>query len=430
METTHTTPRAALLLAALALACNCGKGSTQKQMHPVDETPDGSVDKPDAAEPDGGAPDGGNLWEGSIEFGTPGPWPTAPVTLYGSAQGIQESNIVDVGTDEAQNLWAATHEAIYVMRPGESRFGRYTAADGLSLANAFSPGITALTGGAPNEAFVGYQGSEVIDPQHDADRFRGKLDRVQLQPDGTLKVTFYNVHNNDALGFDENGEVIRLPDGSPDPQYTDWSYNENRTVLRFLYDHVFHRGSLYVGYNHSVGRIDAGRPDPLYGFDYADHVHPDVTNSEGTKRMGDWNALGLDPFPRTTKDGELRDGMLWMGGRWTAGARHWTPGLWEWTSYRENPFRYAFTSPPVFPVAEGDDVYLVGIAALGDGTVYFASGPIWGFSSPRGIAVMKDARFTYLCSAVTVEVEVLLGARVGLAVPLTGLGVWEGAAVG
>ncbi|MGI5862392.1 MAG: hypothetical protein ACOX6T_10085 [Myxococcales bacterium] len=405
MEASRTLWRALIaLVAGLGLALACGKAGPGKTTSPVDPQADGSL--PDGSV-DGSVPDEN---DGAIEFGTPGPWPLDPITIFGADEGLLEQNIVEASTDEAQNIWAASHEAVYVMRPGESRFRRYTGEDGLNLANALSPGIRAICGGKPNEAFVGYQGSEVRDPQHDPDMHRGKLDRVLLREDGTLEVTFYDVHNNDDVGIQRppgqraprlpNGlvdpsAVPRLPDGRP--AHTDWSYNENRTVQRFLYDHIYHRGTLYVGYNHGVGRIDAGKFDPVHTLDYADHVHPDVTNAAGTKRMGDWSALALDPFPRTLMRGtETRTGMLWMGGRWTAGARHWTPGLWEWTDYLENPFRYAFTSPPVFPVAEGDDVYISGIAALSDGTVYFASGPLWGFSNPRGIAALKDDRFTYL----------------------------------
>jgi hypothetical protein len=36
-------------------------------------------------------------------------------------------------TGETQNRWAATHEALYLMRPGEKRFRRYDAHDGLHL---------------------------------------------------------------------------------------------------------------------------------------------------------------------------------------------------------------------------------------------------------------------------------------------------------
>lgn len=370
-------------LGAWALVAACGGDRKTSGAGEAPETSaDGGAPTPDGADPHAGAPDTGAAdagapldtgWAAS-PFGTPGPWPTTPRTLFGPAQGFDEPAIVDVSTDEAQNLWAVSHGALFLLRPGESRARKYTQADGLRLDNAMPPGITAVCGGAPGEAFVGYQGADDIsDTQRDPLRFKGKLDRVVLQSDGSLAVTHYNVHNDDLVGLDANGDVIRLPDGGLDPELTDWSFNEDRSVRRFLYDHLYHRGALYVGYNHGVARFEAGRPDPTTGFDYADHIHPVVTNAKGTRRMGDWNALALDPSTRTDRNGNAATGMLWMGGRWTGGAATWTPGLFAWARNALNPFWLAFQSVPVFPVAQGDDVFIFGIAALSDGTVYFGS---------------------------------------------------------
>ncbi len=351
---------------ALIAACSGSRKTTADPnagSQSADPPPEGPLTTADP--PDSGA--------AAYPFGTAGPWPAAPATAFGAAQGFDELPIVDVSTDEAQNVWAVSHGALYLWRPGEARARKYTAADGLTLDNALPPGITAVCGGAPGEAFVGYEGAPVVDPQHDPLRFKGKLDRVLLKADGTLAVTHYNVHNNDLVGLDSNGNVIRLPDGGVDPELTDWSFNEDRTVIRFLYDHLYHRGELYVAYTHGVARFEAGKPDPISGFDYVDHIHPVVTNAQGTQRMGDWNGLALDPSTRTDHLGNPATGALWMGGRWTAGAATWTPGLYAWGRNELNPFYVAFTSPPVFAVAQGDDVYIDGVAALSDGSVYFGS---------------------------------------------------------
>src|SRR5262249_47923104 len=79
--------------------------------------------------PDGGQPDAGNPPPsdgGTFTFGTPGPWPVANVT-WGAADGIQESPVVGLTTDETENIWVATHSALYVMRPGGTHFTRYGA---------------------------------------------------------------------------------------------------------------------------------------------------------------------------------------------------------------------------------------------------------------------------------------------------------------
>ena len=369
----------------LALVClACGGGSEGGQ--PVDLDGANTLPTADAGSGDEALP---------YPFGSAGPWPLLEVRAFGEAEGLPTSSIVDVSTDAAQNVWVAHRQAVYLLHPGADRFVRYGVESGLFIDNAMPPGITAIAGGGAGEVFVGYQGAEITDVQSDPARFRGKFDRALLNADGTLEVIHYDIHNNDAVGFDDSGEVIRLPDGSVDPAHTDWSFHEDRTVLRFLYDHHFFPGTLYVGFNHGVARVDAGRPDPIHGFDYADHVHPDVYDANGTQRMGDFRALALDPFPRRTRSGGEQVGMLWMGGRWTAGARLWTEGLWEWTSYAENPFWIAFASPPVFPVADGESVYIMGIAALSDGSVFFASGAgNWGFA-PLGIARWKDGEFTW-----------------------------------
>jgi hypothetical protein len=359
---------------ALIAACSGGKGTNSSGEG--SGAPQGFAGRTASADPldAGTAPaDVQDSEEVPFPFGTSGPWPTAPVSAFGAAQGFDELPIVDVSTDEAQNLWAVSHSALYLWRPGESRARKYTAADGLHLDNAMPPGITAVCGGAPGEVFVGYQGAPIVDPQHDALRFKGKLDRALLEADGSLAVTHYDVHNNDLVGMDSSGNVIRLADGGIDPELTDWSFNEDRTVIRFLYDHLYHRGELYVAYTHGVGRFRAGKPDPVSGFDYVDHIHPVVANAKGTNRMGDWRALALDPSTRTDYAGKPAEGVLWMGGRWTAGAATWTPGLYAWGRNELNPFYVAFTSPPVFPVPQGEDVFIDGIAALSDGSVYFGS---------------------------------------------------------
>ncbi len=374
-------------LAALAIAaaagCSGGGGGGSSNL----TVPDAGDDSPPPQ------------FDAGSTFTGPGPWPTAPLTLFDGTQGL-DPDVVDVSTDEDQNIWAVSHNALYLLQPGQKKFKQYTDADGLHVANAMYPGITAVAGGGPGEVFVGYQGTDVIDPQKDPQwmKDKGKVDRVLLQPDGKLKVTHYDVHNNDAVGFDAQGNVILGPNGFADPQYTDWSFHEDRSVKRFLYDHIYHRGTLYVGYNHGVARFEAGHIDPVTSFDYADHLHPVVYNDKGTQRMGDWRGLAIDPAPRKTKSGEWALGTLWVGGRWTGGAITWTPSLFAWARNELNPFWQAFSGPPIWPVNNGDDIYIDGIAPLSDGSVFFASGQgnAQGFSA-RGLAHwLGGKRFEYL----------------------------------
>lgn len=387
----------ATLTSVFGAAAACGGGSSTTRPATASEAADSGSQGPSDAGVlfvDAGAADAGFNW-----FGKPGPWPTAPRTTYGAAAGLGTAPIIDVSTDEAQNIWAVSHDALYLMRPGETTFRKYDQADGLHLDNAMPPGITAVVGGAANEAFVGYQGADITDTQKDPLRTKGKLDRVLRNADGSLQVIHYDIHNDDAVGLDAEGKVRRLPDGGIDPEETDWSFNEDRTVMRFLYDHLYHRGTLYVGYNHGVGRIEAGKADPTTGFDYADHIHPTVYNADKVQRMGEWRALALDPSTRTNASGQPSTGLLWMGGRWTGGGLGWTPDLYSWARNDLNPFFMAASNPPIFQVAEGDSVYIWGVAALSDGSVYFASGPGGDaeYKGPFGIALWKQhGGFTYI----------------------------------
>ncbi|MGC4116731.1 MAG: hypothetical protein QM765_19650 [Myxococcales bacterium] len=401
-------------VAACSGSSNNGSGDGGVPITPADASaPDATVDVADAETPgaDASAPVDAAApgTDAAVDyFGKPGPWPTDAMTAYLQSEATE---IIDVSTDEAQNIWAVSRSALYLLQPGQTQFKKFTGADGLHLSNAESPGITAVAGGAAGEAFVGYQGTEVRNAQFDADKDRGKLDRVRLKADGTLQVTFFAIRNNDALNhMAKDCQPLRLPDGGIDPNDTDWSYSEDRTAMRMVYDHLYHRGSLYVGYQHGVGRIDSGKPDKLTGQEWADHVHPQVINANGTPRQGEWRALALDPSNRGGNTG-----VLWMGGRWTAGAIDWTPSLFEWTNnnydcppeYPKHNLLVAFSNSragvtdvrPVFNVNSGDSIYLHGIAPLSDGTVYFASGQGYDsqYGGPFGVAMWQGgANWTYL----------------------------------
>lgn len=327
-------------------------------------------------------------------FGGPGPWPMDNVT-YGAAQGIREQPVVGTSTDEAQNLWVATHNALYLLKPGWTQFKRYDAADGLHLQSnpvsycdsnfgggdkscpiygaAADPGILEIVGGGPNEVFVGYAGID-SDPGDwtDLNRHTGKLDRVRLKSDGTIQVDRF-----DLVSVNHGGQ-----------------YWHNRSIMRMVYDHVIHPHNLYVGTNHGVDRLlpDHYRaPYPGEWFDVAnaeymsDHLHARVCyhracdNTESYQRMGDWRGLAIAP-----------DGQLWTAGRWTAGRIRWDPDVVNWfmrpgdqafsaafgDPYPESPNDEGFVNEPVFRVPqEGDPVDLSAVSVAPDGTVWFASGP-------------------------------------------------------
>ena len=395
-----TAARATVILAAIAIAASGACGQQGVAGLPGDSG-------------GGHAPNGSPAPPGT-GFGGAGPW--GPDNhLYGSADGILETPVVGVSTDESQNLWVATNAALYLLKPGERTFRRFGAQDGLHLkgnpvrycdsnftggdkacpiyGGAADPGISEITGGGKDEVFVGYYGvDEGSADWSDANRHTGKVDRVRLSSNGIQVDRFDFVSSNT-------------------PEF--W---HDRTVQRLLYDHFQHPHELYVGTNHGVDRLlpDKYRaPNPGEWFLDADaefmsdHLHPQVCYhmacgpSETGLRLGDWKGLALSA-----------DGNLWVGGRWTGGAIRWTANLKDWLNRKgQDIYAIAFGDPyvagkcnsegfcnqPVFLVpAEGDIVSVQAVAVTGDGRVWFASGRTTTSDVPRGVAVWEGHNFRYL----------------------------------
>jgi hypothetical protein len=364
---------------------------------------------------------------GADPFGTRGPWPVDNV-VYGGANGIVEMPVVGMTTDEAQNRWAATPAALYLLRPEDTTFRRFDGADGLHLGGNVvrycddSPiagdapcrgelsvgtgfAITKIVGGGPGEVFVGYLGIdetpgvrcppkdttrlEGFGDYCDPNRHTGKIDRVRLQPGGGIEVD-----RMDLVANRQGGEF--------------W---HDRTIQSLAFDHFVHPHTLYAGTNHGVtmllpDRFRLPRPGEWYDLAYVewmgDHLHarvcdpgPCPTDSEGPQRMGDWAGLDVDA-----------NGDLWHAGRWTAGLISWVPDNVEWFERNGRAFAIAFGDPyptapnaegftnePVFKVAaEGHSVHLTGVAVCPDGRVWFSSsGPQSGNGDT--VAVWKGRSF-------------------------------------
>jgi hypothetical protein len=315
--------------------------------------------------------------------------------------------VVGFSSDEAQNLWVATPSAVYVMKPGETSFHRYSSRDGLHLqdnpfrycdswendcpvyGSADSRGIAEITGGLAGEVYVGYwavdetpdgKGGTLPPDQYDPGRHNGQLDRVQLNADGSITVTRLQMSSSHNIHW--------------------W---HNRTVQRLAFDHFVHHNELFVGTNHGVDRLVMDKyrePGPGEFFNtvklewMADHLHPvaaigkcDAGNTENCyQKMGEWRALALDP-----------KGDLWVGGRWSAGKILWIEPIYDtvnpdghlgWAS-RTGSAAFApalgLGNAPVFPVSQqGDPVSLSAVSVATDGRVWWASGP-W-YNGPKDIA--------------------------------------------
>jgi len=378
---------------------------------------------PDAGPPDAGPPDAGPPDAGPPKFGGPGPWPLTN-QIYGAAEGILEQPVVGFTTDETQNLWVATHTAVYLMRPGDSKFTRYGVSSGLHLAGnntiycdrdysldaqgradglpepdklcpisdaADAAGISEIVGGGPNEVFVGYYGTHDWNNPNDgtwADPLRhsGMLDRVTLKPDLSVKVDRLQMVSLVSVAF--------------------W---HNRDVMRMVYDHFKHPHELYVGTNHGVDRFTPDKfttpvvqqgypgeetwPSNTYAW-MSDHLHPQACScgpcplvGEGPLLLGDWRGLAI-----------TANGNLLVGGRWAAGKIQWTQPNYSqpiapqdglgWAQRQgkgQTPFEFSMgdyysggcsSGRPVFCVnREGDVVAISAVTETPDGLQWFASGP-------------------------------------------------------
>ena len=354
-----------------------------------------------------------------FKFGTQGPWAVENVA-YGSKDGVQETPVVGLSTDESQNRWLATPRALYLLRPGETTFRRFDERDGLHMGQnrahycndrpipvdqrctsdeswgvAAPEGINVIVGGGPDEVFVGYHavhpsgfdcgangnGEDWCDP----DRHSGKIDRVRLQADGTLKVDRFDLVANAHGG----------------------RYWHDREILRLAFDHFARPHTLYTGTEHGVTLLFPDKyrlPNPGEWYDLAyqewmgDHLHArvcldrpcDATSSN--QKMGDWRGLAIDA-----------EGGLWHAGKWSAGLISWDPSPLNWWQRQGAAFEYAFGdpyypdgsgSPPVFRVAnEGHVVALTAAAVCPDGKVWFgSSGPADGVVRDGGLVRRKALR--------------------------------------
>jgi hypothetical protein len=386
---------ALVLLAGLAA---CGGGHTRA---PVEEPPSQQPpQQPPPQQPPPPPPQEPPPADTGFKFGTQGPWAVENV-VYGAKDGIRESPVIAMTTDEAQNRWIATHQALYLLKPGDTALTRFDAKDGLHLqgnpihycngreipaskvcasgiegwGGAVDPGITALTGGAPNEVFVGYAGDHHwdIDCNNDGNladycdslRHTGKIDRVKLQPDGTLKIDRMDLVANQHGG----------------------QYWHDRSINRLAYDHLVHGKTLYAATEHGVTILfpekfrlpnDGEWWDSAYSEWMGDHLHARVCfekpcdNTSANQRMGEWRGLAIDA-----------NGDMWHAGKWSAGLITWDPDAINWWNRAGKAYKHAFGdpysgpgsgNPPVFEVGmEGHDVYLSAVSVCPDGTVWFGS---------------------------------------------------------
>jgi hypothetical protein len=310
-------------------------------------------------DPPGGNPDPGTtmtttvtdmsmMMSGGTDMSMPdpaGPWPIADLTVYN-----QFGAIFDASPDDAQNIWAVSHDTLYLLRPGSSTPLTFTAADGLHIGGFIDPyknpnttSITAMAGGHANEVFVGYYGYESEGNPYldtDAQKQLGNADKVVFDP-STNKITITRY----LFKCDYEGG-----NGC-------W---EDRSPRRMVVSHTgAAAGHLFIGFNHGLAHV--------FNDQFGDHVHPEIWwhNPDGTivEKLGEFYGVAVDPM-----------GNCWTAGKYGVGLQPFnsTPHL-KWV---DGTWIYAFT---IYGAGHGFDVPAgysednSGIAVMPNGHVYISS---------------------------------------------------------
>ena len=302
--------------------------------------------------------------------GAAGPWPVADITTYNATQSLMGS-IIDASPDDAQNMWAVTPDSLYVLRPGQTTFRRYTATDGLHVQTYTDPttgqqtvsDITATVGGHANEVFVGYRGYEqeipppapppccVANADFSDPRWHlGQADKVTLNADGTIQVRRYEFLCDVTTNC--------------------W---EERSTRRMIFGHSgTAAGHLFIGFDHGF--------DHIFNDTWGDHTHVQTfwhyDDGHEVQKMG--NQYGLALFP---------NGDVLSAGGYGVGTQTWNADPKAWVNER---FVWAFTTyGPAEPYNTGEHDLVVpegyrednlGAAVTPDGTSWWVS-PRTGLSS-------------------------------------------------
>ena len=301
-----------------------------------------------------------------------GPWPVTDLTIYASGQNLT-GTIIDASPDDAQNIWAVTPDTLYVLRPGQTTFKRFTASDGLHVQTYVDPAtgqvtvtnITAMAGGHSNEVFVGYRGYEDFIPppapprccvafaDFSDPRFHlGQADKVTLNQNGTIAVRRYEFLCDVTVNC--------------------W---EEASARRMVFGHSgTGAGHLFIGFDHGVTHV--------VNDTWGDHIHvittwhfPDgsVTNKQGEQ-------YGLAIFP----NGDLLTAGGYGVGRqlWNVDPKAWVMNNFAWAVTTYGPVEPYNTGPNSLDVPSDYRENNRGAAITPDGTSWWVS-LTTGLSSAR-----------------------------------------------
>lgn len=214
--------------------------------------------------------------------------PEAPHWQFYGPQHGGPRQPLSVSTDQGGNLWVAGgDEGLFVLRPGEEQFQRFTIADGLAgYTDASGPRaykVLSVAGGKAGTVYVGYKGLHggLDDGDPEFMRKSGDADEVTLAGAG-ITVRHFDIST-------PPGSSSSYPDGR----------EKIRDVLRIIWN--AETGDVWFGGNHGVALWDAVRGE------IREHKHAAVngytSTGHHTMLSGDWYGIALDA-----------NGDFWLGG--------------------------------------------------------------------------------------------------------------------
>ena len=463
----------ALVAASLVCSAGCtsaaGKNDVSEKGSPgLDDPPvveDPGTQKPPVTNPPTN-PDPGNPNPGGPRPPPQQPPPQQPPpvivpppttegwTFYGANEGGPEK-VYGVTADAGGNIWVAGgEEGLFVLRPGTSRFLRFTMAEGLRPYGYMPDGSTppgpkylkviSVAGGPANTVFVGYEGMPGEGDDHcesnwdsdhpDPARYKsGDADKVMLMPDGTIDTVHYDIFSGPNIVRDE-------PQGR----------EKLCSILRIAYDARTH--SVWFGGNHGFAWGDANiDPRPACNGQLhcgvLEHVHPALNAYVYSNEREDRQRYPDDRSQWQVHDALLTDayygvavdpsGDAWFGGSdRTTRFRYVTSGSFENPDYFQAQLMtedtpYAWNRMDIWPDAVGEPNMSRPEERTSDnvsGIAVAADGNVWVGSFSRGLAELTPE------GAVVRRFSTELADRRGLvsslaADPLNG-SIWAGASWG
>jgi hypothetical protein len=282
---------------------------------------------PDAGPPDAGPPDGGGFVPPpAIPFPTVANW-----TFLGPQHGGPH-DVFQVSADQGGNLWVAGGaDGLFLLRPGATKFERFTMADGLRPYGYLPDGsdpvgpkflkVIAVTGGSAGTVYVGYEGLPGCEDAWDKPANRpgpngpglayvyksGDADRVTLDASGKLKVVHYDIFSGPNIVHNEMDGREKLC-----------------SIFRIGYDAK--SGNLWFGGNHGFAWGDpsyAGNPTcngSRSCSGVVEHSHPAFNGCTNDADCGPWawitaeyRGISVDP-----------SGDVWFGGAARTTRFHWS----------------------------------------------------------------------------------------------------------